>query len=290
MALEKQQRRLTKDEDVHWSAGDPFVAPGSTRTFGNLPFSSAVIANHFPSSEQKLQLRNFQQPVWQVVPVWETDDSPLGRAYIGFHRIGQRSSKTLVSQDLGLIDATLLFRKRRATDLFSADNWASELQSCFVEPVTYTIKLASVYVLACLMRWLLNPTQETYATVPALMRPTLQQRMRSHPASVDVVAMPAIRDALIDNMRDFLDAILQAGLDVSWPRSVNEALLVIRPKGANIRNTDEHVFISPEFAAHVGNPKNWILGRKILAHFPELATSDTTISGEDVVRGVDRWL
>ncbi|KAK5072833.1 hypothetical protein LTR64_000757 [Lithohypha guttulata] len=269
----------------------PFLTPGSVRTFGNLPFSSAILANHQSALQQKLQLQNFYRPVWQIVPLWKMDESPLGRAYTDFHELAKANpSSTDVSQQSDLIEATLLFRKRRPTDEFNADNWASEFHSTFVDPVTYTLNIAGTYMLARLMRWLLNPTPTTYAALPAMIRPTLRQRMTVHPAFIDIMGIPPVRDALLAKMRDTLDVIMQAGLNVDWPHSVNEALLCSRV--TNVQNPDEDVkiFISPQFGIAIDNIRNWVFGRKILTEFPELVTSGIKISEEDTIRPKDRWL
>lgn len=99
----------------------PLLNPGSTRSFGNLPFSSAVTANHFPTTEQDLQLRNWRHPVWKVLPQWEADDSPLGLAYTDFHRLASQLPETKDNQQ-SHIETSLLFRERKTTDVYNADN------------------------------------------------------------------------------------------------------------------------------------------------------------------------
>ena len=137
-------------------------------------------------------------------------------------------------------------------------------------------------MLAKFMRRLILPTARNYAKIPPKIRPTRLQRLIPHPASVDVVAMPFFRDAAIHDMRDFVGAFARAGLGVHWPYTVNEALIADPATG--------RVFAAPDFATHVGNPKNWILGKNVLKDFPGALESECTIAETDYYEAVDRWL
>lgn len=201
-------------------------------------------------------------------------------------------------RDIDLIDSTLVFRRRKPTDPFNADTWASESQASFIELTTRTVVLASTYLLARLMRWLRAPTAATYAAIPALIRPTIRQRMESHPASIDLTALPSLGDALVARRFDGaradspVDAIVHAGVDISWPFSIHEALAHVRKDGAQQTesDTDDRLYILPQFAAHISNPQHWVLGQSLLNEYPELAGSDIMISNESTLRFVDKWL
>lgn len=112
--------------------------------------------------------------------------------------------------------------------------------------------------------------------------------MISHPASIDIVPFPSLRDLLLDNMQDGLRAVSEAGLDLDWPHLVNDALLHIDKKDGE--DNEVRVFIPPSFARWLDDPKHWILGRKILEIFPNLADSEMTIGQENILTPADRWL
>lgn len=270
------------------------IVPGSTRSFGNLPFSSAVTANHFPIGEQELQLRNFRLPVWKNLPRWESDESPVGRTYTDFIRLYKTDAVDGHSHyvnNSSLVEATYLFRKLLSTEPYTADSWACDFQAAFSDPITQTIRIAGVYLLGRLMRWILDPSPTTYSEIPPMMRPTLQQRMRIHLASIDLMVIPQLRNTLISDIdghtTGFIDGAFQAGFDVSWPYSVNEALVCTGKEGSGLPN---RVFVSPAFAAHVSEAKNWVFGRHILDKFPDLVDSEITISSDAFMRPRDTWL
>lgn len=265
-----------------------FLPPGSSRGFGNLPFSSAVTANHFLPSYQNAQLRVFRQPEWQILPCWTFDDSALGRIYTSFQYLPSRPpSRTLHTQDgFSLINVSFLFKDATPEGPSNPDAWASQVERTFTGQVSTTILLAGAYLLAVLMRWLTDPTPENYEALPLVIRPTTGQRLLPHPSSIDLVATVPMRDALLEHMREFLPSFIAAGVSVNWPRAVNDALIGVRHSSTD--EFDEHeYFVSPEFAAHISDQRNWSFGRKILEEFPELVTSELVISEDEVVIDID---
>ena len=100
---------------------------------GNLPLSSAIMANGYPPYTQRQQLLNFIVPEHAIPPLLVSEQSPLARLYVGFkeaalEQIGNGS--TTVPEllgDLDLIYVDLLFRPRLADDRINVCNWACEL-------------------------------------------------------------------------------------------------------------------------------------------------------------------
>lgn len=251
--------------------------PGYTRSFGNLPFSSSIGANGYPTNVQARQVRSFATPEHLVFPLVEIDDSPLGRTYTDFQRLGQNliANGTPPSQvaDQGLIDITLFFRDRLPEDPVNASTWTSEMLRSFRGTFSDELLLACAVCTASLMRWLLVPTPENYANVPPIARPTQQQRLIPHPSWVDLMVFPTFRNALINRLRDWVEPCVNAGWNVSWPHSLDEAL-VRQP-------SSQRVFLAPKFAAFVVDPKNWIMQRSILDHFPDIKGSEMYIVLDD---------
>lgn len=174
-------------------------------------------------------------------PLIEEDNSPLARVYTDFQKLGQQllSEGVELTQvvDQGPVDVTLLFRTRQSSDPMSASTWAAELQRTFAPDFPSVLLLAGADMLARFMRWLTSPTVENYANIPAMMRPTPLQRLIPHPASVDVIAMPFFRDAVIHNTKDFIGIFARAGLGVFWPLTVNYACYTEESTG--------RIFITP---------------------------------------------
>jgi hypothetical protein len=176
--------------------------PGYTRTFGNLPASSAIVANGYPADIQARQRLKYSKPEYLVAPLIVADDTPLGRAYMEFKELGKRLMAEGVPAsniaDQGLIDVSLFFRTRLATDLVNASTWTAEMLRSFRGTFKDALLLACAGGVAHLMRWLIDPTLENYRSMPSLVRPTDLQRFKPHAAWVDLMVFPSFRDALIN--------------------------------------------------------------------------------------------
>ena len=248
--------------------------PGYTRTFGNLPASSSIVANGYPAEVQARQTLKFSTPEHLLFPLVDMDDSPLGRAYIDFQQLGQRliAEGTPPSQvaDDGMIDVTLFFRDRLPKDPMNASTWTAEMLRAFRGTLSDEILLACAVGVGRLMRWFVMPTPENYRKVPSMVRPTDLQRLKPHPAWVDMMVFPTFRNALINNLRDWVGPCTKARWEVLWPHPLEDAL---------VRDADsQHVFVDPKFADYVTNPNNWLMQRVILEEFPDIEGSEINIS------------
>lgn len=254
-----------------------YAVPGYTRTFGNLPFSSSVNANWYPASIQARQNLNFFVPDHLIFPLADVDESPLGRAVTDFQQLGRR----LIAQglpptqvaDQGLIDVTLFFRRRLPEDPLNASTWASEMLSSFRGTFSDQLLLACAVCVGTLMRWFLMPTPENYSNIPSIARPTHMQRFKPHPAWVDLMIFPSFRNALIHNLRDWVEPCIKAKWEFLWPYPLEEAL---------VRHAHtQQIFLTPDFSTYVDNPKNWLMQRSILEEFSEIQASEINISQEE---------
>lgn len=253
-----------------------YPLPGYTRAFGNLPFSSSIIANGYPADVQARQALNFSIPECFVLPVANVDESPLGRAFTDFQQLARRLIDDGVPPshiaDQGLIDVTLFFRERLPEDPLNASTWASEMLRSFRGTFSDELLLACAVCVGSLMRWLLVPTRENYANIPSSVRPTDLQRLKPHPPWVDLMIFPTFRNALIENLRDWAEPCIRAKWSLLWPYSQDEAL---------VRHAQtQRVFVKKEFAIYVNDPKNWLMQRSILEDFPEVESSEMNIAQE----------
>lgn len=248
--------------------------PGYTQTFGNLPLSSSIVANGYSASVQAQQRLQFSTPEYLIFPLVDHDESPLGRAYLDFQSLGRclLATGTSPSQvvDQGLIDVTLFFRDRLPQDPLNASTWTSEMLKSFRGTLSDQLLLACAVGVAPLMRWLLMPTPDNYRNIPPMVRPTSMQRLRPHPAWVDMMVFPTFRDSLINNLRDWVEPCIKAKWTILWPHSIEDALL--RDAASN------RVFVIPEFASFVVNPNNWSMHKSILDDFPEVQGSEINIA------------
>lgn len=223
---------------------------------------------------QARQIRNLSAPEYLVFPLVDIDESPLGRAYLDFQQLGQRliSQGAPASQvaDQGPIDITLFYRDRRLEDPMNASTWAAEMLRSFRGTLSDELLLACAVSTANLMRWFLVPSAENYARIPAMARPTSLQRIKPHPAWVDLMVFPAFRDALVNNVRDWVEPCVRAGWQLLWKRPLEEALMH--------DTRSQRIFLTSEFASFVAKPENWLMQRTILQDFPEIEGSEMNIA------------
>ncbi|RMD44880.1 hypothetical protein DV735_g351, partial [Chaetothyriales sp. CBS 134920] len=98
---------------------------------------------------------------------------------------------------------------------------------------------ACVLFVFYLARWQLNPSEENYLRLPEWMQPTETQLDTPHPAWLDFIHWPAMRDKMIANYHDFpFDSWLMpytVGLSVNWPYEPSDCLLKLPLGGAGAK-------------------------------------------------------
>ncbi|KAL8782675.1 MAG: hypothetical protein Q9195_009599 [Heterodermia aff. obscurata] len=271
--------------EKHWEQGRyPYPHPWNSLTppihiqgFGNLPFSSAIRANHYPAAHQWQQLINFSAHEYQVrsFALWE--DSPIATLFYGFHDHAFQSiaNGAPVSSILGpdIIDVELIFRGRTPDDPYDVCSWACEMWKSVVNFDIFVI-LASCVLASGLMRWDLFPTAENYALCPAMIRPTALQRFIPHSMPIDLVPHPTIRDNLIRDYKDWLTpgTVDRASTSVGWPFTLREAVEVHPVTGRRQ--------VTPAFVAHATNPDNWSLNRSIERLCPDIEKEGFHLRGD----------
>jgi hypothetical protein len=129
-------------------------------------------------------------------------------------------------------------------------------------------RVASLYVMFLLMRWQISPTRDNMHLIPECLAPKLSQMERAHPAWLDLIPFPALRERLVQiwNPRRYdLDnwfIPFTTSLRVTWPYEEEDVLLLLPDS--------EEVVINPVFERHIRNQDNWKLGERFARAFPEL--------------------
>ncbi|KAH8888204.1 hypothetical protein GQ53DRAFT_767709 [Thozetella sp. PMI_491] len=137
-------------------------------------------------------------------------------------------------------------------------------------------RIAVLYLMFLLMRWQIHPTRENYDRLPGSFRPLPAQLIRPHPAWVDHIPFPAMRETLIDKygadtqgrfpFSNFFIPFTST-LSVNWPYEDTDTVL---------QNPDsDDVTINPVFERHLRRIENWSLGDSFHQAFPELAGTYT---------------
>lgn len=144
----------------------------------------------------------------------------------------------------------------------------TDILATFPDLSTLPEKVAVLYIMFLIMRWQIAPTQENYDRLPDWVTPRASQLFTPHPAWIDHLPWPKMRDRLVRdyNPRDYLfDNFFipfTTTLSVNWPYEPTDALL------SSPENDD--LMINPVFERHLRRLENWSLGPEFARQFPGL--------------------
>ncbi|KAI9708987.1 MAG: hypothetical protein M1828_002568 [Chrysothrix sp. TS-e1954] len=242
-----------------------YATPGYVHIFGNLPLSSALVAAGHQSSTQARQTSNFMIPNYLIQPLAEYEGSTLSRAYLDYRDEARgwlaKGDNPLSVIGPDYVNVDLFFRERHDNDPRTVCFWASRLVNAFQQQQSLWQRLALAGFLTHFMRWLLNPTEGTYALVPEMFRPTPTQRFLPHHPTADLAIFAEVRDALVHHFRDHV-TIMEGVVFLNWPYTLDEAV--------EIDQTDLAYKLTPMFEAFSANRENWSVNRVVVDVFPEL--------------------
>lgn len=143
----------------------------------------------------------------------------------------------------------------------------TDILATFPDLSTLPEKVAVLYIMFLIMRWQISPTQENYDRLPEWATPRPSQLFTPHPAWIDHLIWPKMRDRLVRdyNPRDYLfDNFFipfTTTVSVNWPYEPTDALLM---------GEGEEVGINPVFERHLRRLENWSLGEAFAVAFPGL--------------------
>lgn len=136
--------------------------------------------------------------------------------------------------------------------------------------------VAVLYIMFLFMRWQISPTQENLDRLPKWMHPTDDQLTIPHPAWIDHIPWPAMRDRIIRdyNPQDYHFHMFfipfTRTLRLSWPYDPSLTLLTTQEG-----NRPPETSINPVFETHLRDLANWKLGEAFAKTFPALANTFT---------------
>ena len=146
----------------------------------------------------------------------------------------------------------------------------TDILRTFPDVASLPEQVAVLYSMFLIMRWQIYPTQENYERLPDWLTPRPTQILHPHPAWMDYVPWPRMRDRIITNYQNypfenwFIPYTREMSLN--WPYEDTDCLL-------SAGDSDELV-INPVFERHMRNLSNWSLGPGFAECYPALA--DTT--------------
>ncbi|CAK7204998.1 hypothetical protein SEUCBS139899_007761 [Sporothrix eucalyptigena] len=132
-----------------------------------------------------------------------------------------------------------------------------------IQPVTS--RIAIMYKLSHLLRWLVCRNRQSYEKLPDFLKPTLLQRTVPHPPWVDAITWPVARDRIIQSRAwetfPFDEFRRSTGsVSVNWPFTDSGAFLDL--------GDGQNQVLSPMFEDHIRRCENWSLSKSTTQRFP----------------------
>ena len=178
----------------------------------------------------------------------------------------------------------------------------TDILSTFPDISTLPERVAVLYIMFLIMRWQISPTRENFERLPPWVRPVPSQLRSEHPAWIDHLPFPRMRDRLVRGWEtegegdgdedeagqgqgqgsgegggpraahgpgqypfDNFFIPFTTTLSLSWPYEDTDTLL-------QSPDSDE-LMINPVFERHLRNLDNWKLGDAFAKAFPTLVGS-----------------
>ncbi|KAI1610163.1 hypothetical protein EDD36DRAFT_316837 [Exophiala viscosa] len=139
-------------------------------------------------------------------------------------------------------------------------------------------RVALMYVCQTLLQYRENPTKENLARVPVFLRPRPSQEKIQHPAVIDFLIWPSLRDRLVFEHKKYtatgtFSAAFVENFNFHWPYSDRD-IFAYNP-------TTNRYEVSKLFLEYAYNFKNWTMKPGFFKKFPEMqhdiAASDETV-------------
>ncbi|KAH7396958.1 hypothetical protein DE146DRAFT_789583 [Phaeosphaeria sp. MPI-PUGE-AT-0046c] len=139
-------------------------------------------------------------------------------------------------------------------------------------------RIACLYNMALLLRWLISPTQSNFEAMPGFLKPVEAQLTTPHPIWIDTIVWPKAREQILQHMDwsefDDLRQIIGRTVSVHWPYDIASLLTVV---------SQNELQLSPLFESHVRRLENWTVGPDLMEKFPFLSCVPTSISSLEMV-------
>ncbi|RMZ87074.1 hypothetical protein DV736_g5703, partial [Chaetothyriales sp. CBS 134916] len=222
------------------------------------------------------------EPIWQQLPKHVEPTCTLDSILIDFYH-AQRATELSnpVSSDQIPAYPSVSYLLNPSSSHAQRIDPVSELMTNIISkfpnisalPEQAAVLLAMFY----LVRWQLNPTEENYLRMPEWMQPTEAQLDIPHPAWIDFLHWPRMRDKMVANYQDFLFdnwfIPYTVAISVNWPYEPSDCLLKM-PLGAAQGDADDaddaEVIFNPVFERHVRRLENWSVSPTVIDAFPTL--------------------
>ncbi|ENH69280.1 Nitrogen assimilation transcription factor nit-4 [Fusarium oxysporum f. sp. cubense race 1] len=208
------------------------IYPNYENNFGNLALSNSIRANGYPRHIQDAQIRNIFVPSWAATTLnTELDPGDMSNA---FSDIYQKATSLLekgepVNRVVGdHPNIAALYDQDQFDRSCLLSQWAARMvHSVKCQGYDFTC-FASMNVFWYMMRWMINPSPETYAAMPEWIRPTANQLFTPHISMADFVLWPAFRDLVVQfpQLQERMAWLADMSMYIrcEWPYALEDAL------------------------------------------------------------------
>ncbi|KAF2171770.1 hypothetical protein M409DRAFT_63363 [Zasmidium cellare ATCC 36951] len=139
-------------------------------------------------------------------------------------------------------------------------------------------KVAVLYIMFLVMRWLICPCAQCYERLPEFCRPVAEQLERPHVAWADYLPWPHQRrqHSINDTQVKFEDWFVPytTTLSLNWDLP-NESILI--PQKSNNQDEPPQLTLNPAFEHHLRDLVNWSLGTQFSKAFPDFVDGTVRI-------------
>lgn len=165
--------------------------------FGNLPFASAIQANHHPPDVQLAQQQNLVVPAWAMRTINgaapSADPFECILSTLEPNTAQEVQAKDFCGQHayVGALDSEQVYHRAPKLSQIVARIIHSIKLGEYASKIT---EYAMMHHYWALLRWMLFPSAESYLAMPPLIRPTPYQLFVPHARTFDFLIVPALRD------------------------------------------------------------------------------------------------
>ncbi|KAH7134595.1 hypothetical protein B0J13DRAFT_625809 [Dactylonectria estremocensis] len=229
---------------------------------------------HFTLDKFDSPFTNLAPAEWQSIPLLTSATTQLDQVILSTTETLRRGGFRAPQGNKSFPSISSLLNPASATESASStsDGTCSISAAAAAQvgrsPVASALaRVGFMYYLSHILRWYVCRTKETYDLLPPCIRPTLLQRQVVHPAWIDAILWPDIRDAIIQHMdwSRFYEfrAAISGSLCVGWPHRDMRNVFEPAADGKGFKLTDV-------FEQHLRNPDNWSVAATAAEAFPFL--------------------
>lgn len=249
-------------------ASGPRWSPELAHSHGNVSIRYPQVRSHVENPLSDTSMAPYAIPIRNVRPT-----CPLDGILLDFLEGRQReaakgaSTQNLVGPPYPSVSS--LLNPGKSIYSHPLSKVFTDILGTFPDISTLPEQVAILYMMFLIMRWQIYPTLENYERLPDWLCPRASQLLTPHPAWVDYLIWPRMRDRVIANYQEypFENWFIPwtRTLCVNWPYEPTDALL-------ESPDSDE-VMINPVFERHIRDLNNWSVGTSFVEAFPSLAGS-----------------